>query len=395
MKTNTEKLEANIRKIYVFEVLYSLMFFTPVIVLFFQNNGLSLTEIMLIQSISSIVWIAMEIPSGYFADVVGRKESLMMTGIFSTLSMLTFAMGGSFVYFLIASLFWALAGVFVSGADSALVYDTLKDLKKEDSYKKIWGNVLFYYAIGTALASVVGGILGQVNFRYPFLAMLPFYLLLIPLALSLHEPKKHKIKAAKDHIHDLLKAIKGSVFQNKKLRWLFLYSAIIVSAIDVAYYLYQPYFKLSGLDVVYFGVVFAAFNIIQAVSSKYSHWIEKKIGQNFSLILLFILTSLCYILMGKIIFIFSFVFAFLFQFVKGFSSVVISDYVHKVTDSNIRATVVSVKSFIEKIFYAIVIPLVGWMVDVYSLSQALIIIGVVILITGGIFLVPLWKNRVI
>ena len=102
------------------------MFFTPIIVLFYQNNGLSLTQIMIIQSICSVASILTEIPSGYFADKVGRKQSLMITGIFALLSMLTFGLGNNFYHFLIAGLLWALAGVFISGADSAFIYDTLK-----------------------------------------------------------------------------------------------------------------------------------------------------------------------------------------------------------------------------------------------------------------------------
>ncbi|MFH1253499.1 MAG: MFS transporter [Candidatus Uhrbacteria bacterium] len=392
MKTEQEKLESNIWKFYLYEILYSLMFYTPIIVLFYQDNGLSLTQIMIIQSINSLVWILMEIPSGYFADVVGRKKSLMLTGIFATLSMLIFGLGSNFSLFLIASLFWALAGVFISGADSAFIYDTLKSLNKETLYKKVWGNTVFCYSLGVSAASIIGGLLGGLNFRYPFFAMLPFYLFLIPLALSFYEPKHYKTITTKNHLRVLLASIKLSLLQNKRIRQLIIYSAVIVSFIDIAYFLYQPYFKLSGLDVVYFGLVFAAFNLIQALSAKYSHLIEKKLGEKISLILLFVLTSLCYLFMGNVIFILSFIFAFLFQFVSGFSSVVISDYIHQETASNIRATILSTKSFVSHIFYALIAPIIGWLVDVYTLSQALTIIGIIVAVAGFIFIWPLTKK---
>lgn len=393
MTTDQQKLESNIWKLYLYEVLYSLMFFTPIIVLFYQKNGLSFAQIMTIQSINSVLWILLEIPTGYFADVVGRKQSLVMTGIFATLSMLTYGLGTNFYHFLIASLFWALAGVFISGADSALIYDTLKDLNKEHLYKKVMGNIVFCYSIGASVASIVGGLLGEINFRYSFFAMLPFYILLIPLGLSFYEPKKdNKILSNKNHIDNLLNSVKIAIFKNSRIRQLILYSAIIASFLDISYYLYQPYFKLSGLDVVYFGLVFAAFNLIRALSAKYSHSIEEKLGQNFSLIILFVLTSLCYLLMGKVIFIFSFVIAFLFQFVSGFSGVVISDYVHKETDSSMRATVLSTMSVVDRIFYAVIAPIIGWLVDVYTLSQAFMIIGVVVAVAGFVLVFPLLKR---
>jgi MFS family permease len=394
METDQKKLESNIWKFYLYQILYSLMFYTPIIVLFYQNSGLSLTQIMILQSISSIIWVVMEIPSGYFADMVGRKKSLLLTGVFATLAMVTFGLGQSFYHFLFATVFWAFAGVFISGADSAFIYDTLKALKKEDTYKKVWGHTVFCSSVGISIASIIGGLLGGMNLRYPFFAMLPFYILLIPLSLSLYEPKRVQEVSTQNPISDLMKSIHMSVFKNKKIRSLLLYSAVIVSALDISYWLYQPYFTLSKLDVVYFGVVFAAFNLIHAVSAKYSHFIEQKLGQRFSLILLFILTSLCYILMGNIIFVLSFVIAFVFQFVSGFSSVVISDYVHKETDSKIRATVISVQSFIDRIFYVLVAPLVGWLVDIYTLPQAMIIIGIIVAVVGCIYSFPFWKRNI-
>ena len=395
MKTNQQKLKENIPKFYLFEVLYSLMFYTPIIVLFFQKNGLSLTEVMVIQFINSVLWILMEIPAGYFADVMGRKISMMMTGIFATLSMLTFGLGTNFYHFLIGSLLWALTGVFLSGADSAFIYDTLKDLNREGEYKKIWGKTFFYANIGMATAGIIGGFLAGMNFRYPFFVVLPIYIFLIPLALSFHEPKKHRTVSVLTHVSELFKAIKTTIFQNKKLKWLLLYSGLMMSVISIAYYLYQPYLKLSGLDLVYFGFVFAAFNVIEAFSAKYAHRIEKKVGPNFSLIFLFILIGLCYLLMGNIIFIFSFVFAFILQFVRGFSSIVISDYIHKVTDSKIRATVLSVESFTKRGFCAILVPIIGWLLGIYSLPQTLTMIGIMTLVVGGVFAVMLWKNRVV
>lgn len=94
--------------------------------------------------------------------------------------------------------------------------------------------------------------------------------------------------------------------------------------------------------------------------------------------------------MSNFIFLFSFIFAFLIQFIKWFSSIIISDYVHKLTDSDFRATIFSVKSLIEKLFFAIITPFIGWIVDIYTLKQALNISGIIVLIfwwiTFAIFL---------
>jgi MFS family permease len=389
-----KKLESNIWKLYLYMVLYSMVFYIPIIVLFYLDNGLSMVQIMTIQSLSSLLFIILEIPSGYITDIFGRQKSLLITGITAAIAMLLFASGTKFSHFLWANLFWAVAGSFISGADSAFLYDTLIDLKKEDLYKKIWGNTVFYYAMGASLASVLGGWIGSINYRYTFYAAIPLMLLLIPLSLSFEEPQRHKMIFSNNYLFNLIGVLKKTIIKNAKLRWLFIYSSVIVGFSRISYFLYQPYFKLSGLDVAWFGIVFAGFNIISALSSKYSHLLEKKIGRKYSLILLIFLIGASYLLMSHFIFLLSFSFAFLIQFVKGFSSVVISDYVNKLTDSSVRATILSVKSLIERMFYALIIPFIGWIIDIYSLKQALALSGLFILVCGSIILLLLGKNHV-
>ena len=85
---------------------------------------------------------------------------------------------------------------------------------------------------------------------------------------------------------------------------------------------------------------------------------------------------------------------FLQQFVRGFKKVIITDYINKLADSNIRATILSVESLVSKLIYAMIIPIFGWFADVYSLTQALSIIGITALIVGVIVIILLKKNKV-
>jgi len=392
-KSDKAKLEGNIWKLHLYLALYSLMFFTPIMVLFFQENGLSLTQIMVLQAISALLFVLLEVPSGYFADMFGRKKALLVTAIFSVLTMVSFALSSNFYHFLFASILWAIAGVFISGADSALLYDTLIDLKKENLYKKIWGENCFYYYMGISVASIIGGIIGSINYRYTYYAVIPFMLLLIPLSLSFQEPKRHKPVFEKEHLYNLFRVMKKTVQGNKQMKWLLIYAAVIAGFVQVAYFLSQPYFELSGLKIVHFGLVFAGFNVVIAISSVYSHRLEEILGKKYSLISLFVLIGTSFLLMSNFIYFFSFTFALLIQFVKGFSQIVISDYVHQLTASNIRATILSFKSLIESLFVAVISPLIGWVADIYSLQQALSLSGIIVLILGAISILGLWRSK--
>ncbi|MCK5412932.1 MAG: MFS transporter [Candidatus Pacebacteria bacterium] len=379
----------------MFQILCSLFFFTPIMVLFWQENSLSITEIMILQSIYSVIIVLLEIPTGYFADVFGRRTSLINASLFTFLALLTYSLGYNFYQFLLAEILFAFAIAFISGANSAMLYDTLKDLKKEKLYKKIWGNILSYSYMSLALAYIVGGFVGKINLRWTIYMTLLAMFFLIPLAISLKEPQRHKLIFKKGYIVDMLRIIKTVVLNNKKLKWIIIYSGVLLGFNGAALWLYQPYFQISGLDIVYFGIVFAFFNVVAALGSKYAHKIEGIIGPKVSLISLVLLIGIGYLLMSNFVYIFSFSFAFLQQFAKGFATPVIEDYINKLTSSDIRATTLSIQNMSQRFFYAMIIPIIGLVVDIYSLTQALTILGITTLIIGIFSLLMLRRVKVI
>ncbi|MBI5066151.1 MFS transporter [Candidatus Woesearchaeota archaeon] len=395
MSDYKKRLESNIWKFYLFDIFAAMLFSIPIMVLFWQENGLSLTQVMFLQSLFSIAMVILEIPTGYLADLFGRKKILFLSGMNFLIGVSVYSIGFNFISFLMAELFFALAVSFYSGTGSAFIYETLIDLKQKNNYSKIWGNAKFYGLLAIAFANVVGGLVGELNLRWTLYLSIPFMALLIPITLSLHEPKKNKFIAERGHLHNLSKILKFSLIKNIKLRWIIIFSAVIYSLNSAGLWLYQPYFKLTGIDIAYFGVIFASFQIVAAISSKYAHRIENKLGSKLSLILLIPIIFVGYLLMSKILFLFSFIFIFLFQFVRGFSEPIFSDYVNKLAKPDLRATVLSVSSLVQKLLYSILMPFVGWIADVYSLLQALTISGIVTLISGIIILLILRKNKLI
>lgn len=394
MNTEQQKLRSNLWKFYLFDAFAGMLFAIPIIVLFWQDNGLNLTEIMILQSIFAILTLVLEIPTGYFADIFGRKKALFISGIGFLIGTSVYSISSNFTSFLVAEFFFAIGMSFYSGTGSAFVFDTLVDLKEEKNYNKYWGKAKYYGLMAMAFSNIVGGFVGKINLRWTFYLSIPIMFLLIPVTLSLIEPKRHKLVIEKNHITKLLQIVK-SAFTDIKLRWLIIYAAIVMALTRTSVWLYQPYFILTGIDIAYFGILFAAFQIFTAFTSKYAHKIEAKIGQRTSLIMLVIILGISYFLMSKFVFFLSFIFIFLQQFVRGFSEPVLSDYVNKLTTSDVRATILSVNSMLGNLIYAITIPFIGWIADVYSILQALTIAGITTFVAGIIILIILHKDKVI
>ena len=385
-------IESNIWKFYFFQSFKHLSFFLPIIVLFWQKNGLSMTETMILQSFFAIFIVLLEIPTGYFADIYGRRKSLVISVFFLFFGAIIYSLGVNFFFFLIAEFLWAFGNSLISGSDSALIYDSLKEFNREKEFKKIWGKSIFFLLVSMSLANVIGGVIGKINFRWTFLAMLPFLAILIPISASMIEPKRNKLIIKKSYLEELRAIIKYSFSKNKKLKWLLIYAGIAYSFNQAALWLYQPYFSLTGLNILQIGIVFASFQIIAAITAKFSYKIEKKLGEKFSLFLIILLIGVSYLLMGNFIYLFSFTFSFLHQFVRGFSKVVFTDYINKIIPSETRATILSLKNMTGKLIYALIIPFIGWFIDLYSLLNALVMLGIISLIIGSVVFIFFMKK---
>ena len=64
--------------LYGFSFFWLALVIIPVIVPFFESKGLSLAEVYYLQAIFAFVVVVFEVPSGYFADVFGRKNALVV-----------------------------------------------------------------------------------------------------------------------------------------------------------------------------------------------------------------------------------------------------------------------------------------------------------------------------
>jgi len=375
----------------------SFFFAVPILVLFRQDHGLNMTQIMLLQSVYNISVVILEVPSWYFADLFGRKKSLVLASLFWFFGMLCYGFGHSFGMFLVAEILFAVWMSAMSGADSAFLYDTLKDLGREKDYKKIWWNSLFLFLWISALAQLIGGFVAKYGIPLEFLQWvdplrltiflwLPLSFVAVPIAMSFYEPKHHKRVLEKWYIQDLLITLKKEIWWNKNLLLMMIFFSFLMTSYQTALRLYQPYFQHIGLDLIWFGVIFAGFQLFSGIIWKFAWNIEKKLGLSLSLLLNMVLVILSYILMWSIIGTFSFLFCFIQQFVRGFYGVTVSDYVNQQVSSKYRATIQSIQSLWWSLVYAILVPFFGFFVDIYSIQQALIVVG----ITVAVLLVPVF-----
>ena len=388
-------LKSNIWKIYGIQVLRWFMLIMPIFVLFLQENGLSIGQVLILQSFFSIFVVLMEIPSGYLADLWGRKNIIVLGCIAGFLGPVIYSMSYSFEAFLVAEFFLAIGWSFISGADSALLYDSLLASGSTDNYKKLEGRKGFFASGAEGLAGIVGGLLAIYSLRLPFVIQAVVLFFTIPLALSLIEPPRSKFKAEAGNFKELWRIIKFSLYEHVEIKWLIIYSSLIsASGISVVWFI-QPYFIENGLPLEWFGIAWAILQITTAIFSFYAYRIEGFVGKRNAFISLIFIIFLGYALTAYFNALWAAVFFLLFYIVRGINQPVSADYVNKLITSDIRATVLSIKNLMMRLIFAAMGPFMGWMVDIYSLQTAFILGGSVFLVLGLISLIFLHKHRVI
>ena len=159
---------SNIWKFYLFKILSSLELTVSFFVLFFLANGLSMTQVMTIETIFIILVLVLEVPSGALADIFGRKLSINIGEFCAVISFFIFSIGTNFWTFLIAQIFLAFTWALMSGADSAFLYDSLKEAGQEKKYSLILGRAGFLNLITWSFSALLSGFLA-IYFSYRLL----------------------------------------------------------------------------------------------------------------------------------------------------------------------------------------------------------------------------------
>ena len=128
-----ELLEKNISKIYLLKFFSMFLILMPVIVPFFNSLGIGMKGVYLIQCIFAVTVFILEVPSGYVADMLGRKKTLMSAFFLSALGFSLFPFAQNLTHLILAEIILGIGMSLSSGTDTAILYDTLEALKSKNT----------------------------------------------------------------------------------------------------------------------------------------------------------------------------------------------------------------------------------------------------------------------
>ena len=374
-------LKSNLWKIYIYKFLSEFYLIVPILIPYYESNGLTKTQVFTVQASYALAVLLLEIPSGYLADVIGRRKTLILGAIGLPLGLFIYVSSSTFLMFVLAEFVVAVANSMHSGCESALIYDTLIQMKEESDYKKYEGRSQSYTRFGSAAASIIGGIVALLSLNVPFYINIGTSIFMLPLALSLIEPERKSLKS-QNPLKDITRICRFS-FTHPKLRLLMLFSSMIMSTGIVGVWSYFLFYESLEISLGYFGVIFAVFQLSSALGSSKAHSLEKIFGPKRSIAVALVI-GINFLLLGFFRVIWLIPLIFLNALIWGFVYPLFLDSMNRFTPSETRATVLSVANMTGALSYVIIAPLFGKLVDMLSLAKAHIILGIYVLLYGSL-----------
>lgn len=392
-----QQWESNIRKFYYFKFFTIFNIINPILIFYMLEKGMTMGDILFLSAIQRVFGVIIEVPTGVLSDIKGHKYNLMLGTLSFSVSCILFSVASNFMGFLIAEIFIALAAAFISGADTAFVYESLEMYNAEDQYEKVFGKMRSIQFVVTAIVTLIAGFLAEISWGLPFYVAAAFSLVAFYISCTLVEPIKQfrtTDGVNRERYRQYYKTLRDAVsisMRNIEIRWFLLYTSLLSLGLITAEDYYQPYLKDGlGSPVMITGVIYTFLFLISAFFSNYTSYGIKKLGYGrmFYLIPGMILTTIIGMIFFKheliiILFVLPYIAA-------GYIPTLISGYLNRRTNPGQRATILSLRQLVRKLVYVIGAPVIGYINDYWTMDVALAATAVILGVT--IFLPLIFKR---
>ncbi len=392
--------------------LKNLKFFAPFFLIFLKSRNINFLDIGILYAIRETTIYLTEIPSGIFADALGRKKTMVASFGFYIISFLLFYFFSGFWLFALAMLLFAFGDSFRTGTHKAMIFEYLK-IKGWEKYKvEYYGRTRSCSQFGSAISSLLA--LFVIFFANDYNAVFLFstipYLLDGLLILSYPKELEGKMKTdsntTKQNFRIIFQSLIRIIRQKEKIRILLnvsSYSGFFKVSKDYLQIIIQ-FFALSvpvGLAIsgkqktaLFVGLIFFVLYLLTSLASRHSSKIKNIFGTSEKTLNLLLLSGIFLGIVSGILFHFGFYLLSLLSFMliyinENFRKPVGVSFISENFDSDTLATTLSVESLTNTLIGSLMALLVGALADYLDIGLSLIIVSCIFLILSKI----IWIRR--
>ena len=251
-----------------------------VTVLFFQMRGLKMDQIFYLTIVWSLTALVCEVPSGYLADVIGRKKTMLIGAVLFIASQTHRVYATNYWEFAFQFVLMSAAFSCFSGTEEAFLYESLKAVGREDEMLAQSGRLSSARQIFKMLTPLIGTMIASDLSHAQFTVLLWIDVVTACIAfgifLFLVEPPhvKHVLEEEIGIFAESLKTIK----EHPWMMHVSVNKVLVFSGAFFTWRVYQPILVEHGVTAIWLGVFYFLSSVFGFLGTWFLGAIEKRIG---------------------------------------------------------------------------------------------------------------------
>lgn len=387
LPTHFHGLSPNTKKLALVTFLANLYFYNAVGTLYQQARGLSLLQVSSIGSIIIVTIFVAEVPTGVIADRIGRKWSVVTAIALQAIGEWLYLFASGYPAFVLIAILAGVGYAFLSGANEALIYDSLPTDDRDQQMQRSMGILGGAYQLAFFVAPLIGGLivahLQLEEFRRVILLTALSVSVAFGVSLTLEEPAsafRHSEKSPLSIFRDGFAEVRRS----PKLRRLLMVSMFTSTFSGLLVALYQPFFAEQHVTTFWIGAALAFGGLLAAASQVLAYKLETWTSPSVAMVLLTVTPGVAYVLlaMARLPAMLVPIFVLTYGLAEA-RSPLFSAYRNRLIATEHRATVLSLMSMITSLYLAAAMLILGRVAE-YSVPLTFAIVGVGVLLAAAL-----------
>jgi MFS family permease len=370
-------VRSNPRRLVTLSGLHFTLFSIPTITLFWKDQiGMSIADIMVLQAVFGASIVLLEFPSGYVADRVGYRASLLAGASLWLLGCLAYTRGASFRAIAVAEIVLGAGSAFMSGADRALLWVSLEAEDRSREYPRWEGRVRAAAQTCEAASAGLGGWLYTLHPRLPLWLQVPAALLAVATVTALEDVPRPVSRDGRSHLRRAWHVLRFSLWRHRRLPAALALAVTLGLSSFVMVWLIQPYMQARGVPVAWFGPVWAGAHLWLAGVSLASARVREALGVRGALVACWLLIPLGYGGLALSTAWWGAGFYACFMTLRGLQGPILAGVMQADAPAEDRAAVLSLAALLFRLAFVVAGPALGALVDRAGMQAALIVAGI-------------------
>lgn len=387
-RINRSGMNRNAALILAHGLFLNMLFVLPVLVLYYRDAlGLGFREFMIGEAVFATTMILMEVPSGWLSDVWTRRKTMILGTLFHIVGFTILWQADSFAMTILSQAVIGVAVSLFSGTNSALLYDSLLEDGRAESFRRLEG---LRHGIGlysVAGASIAGGLLYQWHRDAPIVLVIASSCIALAISFCLREPERQRESVHKHPLADMAATVRYALRGHAAVGAIILLSSFLFATTKMLMWAQQPYYAALSLPESLYGVFIACGFALGGLGAHLGHVLDGRVTHGRVLVLCILHVLFVCVAAGLWTGYHGVALLMSGSLIWGFAAPHVQHALNEQVGSARRATILSTANLMISVVAIPLYVLMGFMADTAGVGAGLlalaVLMGLVLLLAGG------------